>query len=272
MSNPTIKWGIKDKTFWNWMELLVVPAVLATGAWYLDKSQTEAQVVREDKRIKVANGIEGGRIEESKRIEDERNKIGILNNYRRSITELIKDGGLHSSQSTDDIVLAARALTISTLPQLGGAQKGGLLSFLFEIELIGGPSGKAAVISLRNADFSDAQLSDGHLGWADLKDANFRRADLTETTFWGAYLNEAFLMEATLKGAELNDANLSGTDLSDANLEEADLRGVTNLTCGQLQEAINWESTYRDENLACGSTIPEYTDENGVFIIEEITN
>ena len=162
MSNGTIKWGIKDKTFWNWMELLVVPAVLATAAWYLDMSQTDKQVKRENVRIA-----------EARRIEDERNKISILNNYRRSITELVKDGGLLSSQSTDGVRLAARALTISTLPQLGGEQKGALLRFLFEIELVRGPALNPAVISLRNADFSDAQLSDAHLGWADLKDTDF---------------------------------------------------------------------------------------------------
>lgn len=269
MSNATINWGFKDKTFWNWMELLVVPVVLATGAWYLDTSQTAKQVAREEVRI-----------EEAKRIEDERNKIGILNNYRRSITELVKDGGLLSSPPTCGVVSAGQALTISTLPQLGGAQKGGLLSFLFEIELIGHPSRNNAVISLFNADFSDARLIDTNLSAANLNDANLRRADLREATLIGAYLYDAFLTDAKLDGADfigaelvradLSGAGLKDADLSEADLDNADLRGAVDLTCEQLQKATNWDSTYRDESLACDRPIPEYSREIGVIIVEEV--
>jgi hypothetical protein len=179
MSSTKIHWGFKDKTFWNWIELLVVPVVLAMGAWYLDKSQTDAQVEREELRIIAAIELEDRRIEEARNVEDERNKINILNNYRRSITELIKDGGLLSSPPQCGVVSAAQALTISTLPQLGGAQKGELLSFLFEIEVIDHPDRENAVISFFNADFSGAQFPDGNLSDANLNDANLKLSDLT---------------------------------------------------------------------------------------------
>ena len=84
MSNAKINWGIKDKTLWNWMELLIVPVILASGAMYLDMNQTAKQEVLETRRIEAA-----------RRIEDERYKIGILNDYRRSITALVTGSGLH---------------------------------------------------------------------------------------------------------------------------------------------------------------------------------
>jgi hypothetical protein len=270
MPKATINWGFKDKTFWNWMELLIVPVILATGAWYIDMSQSAKQ-----------EALEKDRMEEARRLEDVRYKTGILNDYRRSITELVKDGGLLSSPPTCGVIEAAKTLTKGTLPQLGAAQKGALLSFLFDFELIGHPSRDNAVISVLNADFSDARLIDTNLSAANLNDANLVRADLTEATLIGTYLDDAILTNAklggaTLMGAQLVGADLSGTDLKntvliEADLENVDLRRAVDLTCEQLQEATNWESTYRDESLACGGSIPEKPNETGyIIIVEEV--
>ena len=50
---------------------------------------------------------------------------------------------------------------------------------------------------------------------------------------------------------------LRGADLSGADLSGAELGGVRNLTCNQLKNANNWESAYRDVELACGDDIPD---------------
>jgi hypothetical protein len=269
MPGGTINWGIRDKSFWNWMELLFVPVVLATAAWFLDVSQTQQQVARENSRIAEANRIEDQRIEEARRIEDERNKIGILNNYRRSITDLISNGGLLQQDEMTDLALAARALTVSTLPQLGGAQKGALLRFLFEIDLIAGPRREKATLDLLNADFSGAHLDDASLNSARLDNANLERADLSDAFLWHTRFYEAFLTEARLTRADLRSADLSGADLRDAYVTEANFLGATGLTCTQLQEARNWESAYRDAALACGQPVPEFVDTDSEIIIEE---
>ncbi len=52
-------------------------------------------------------------------------------------------------------------------------------------------------------------------------------------------------------GANLFKAIVDGADLNGANL-----RGVRFLQCPQLKSAHNWQSTYRDEDLACGAAIP----------------
>jgi uncharacterized protein YjbI with pentapeptide repeats len=270
MSGRVINWGLEGKTFWNWMELLFVPVVLASAAWFLDMSQTGQQVARENSRIKDANAIE-----------DERNKIGILNNYRRSITDLVSSAKLLEHDRFSDIALTARALTISTLPQLGGDQKGALLRFLFEIRLVAGPDRERAVLDLMNADFRGAQLHDASLNSALLKDVNLEGADLSKaflhfTRFYearmvGANLREADLMEAGFSGAYLQDADFTGADLEGVDFQGAWLLGVKGLSCSRLQQTRNWESAYRDDALACGQPIPELPDERPAIIIEEIT-
>jgi uncharacterized protein YjbI with pentapeptide repeats len=147
------------------------------------------------------------------------------------------------------------------------------LSFLSEIELIGSQSGeKKAVISLRNADFNGALLTETHLGEANLRAARLLGANLTKATLWGATLSEANLSGASMEGAVLWGASMGGAILDKANLKSADLRGVTDITCEQLQKALNWHLTYRDDDLACGSEIPEAPPERGVFMVEEVSN
>ena len=68
-----------------------------------------------------------------------------------------------------------------------------------------------------------------------------------------ASLNSANLSRADLRRARLNEAVFS-----DAKLTHADLREVTGLSCDQLKQAQDWETTYRDAELACGAAIPEF--------------
>ena len=90
--------------------------------------------------------------------------------------------------------------------------------------------------ALRGLDLEGADLSGADLRRADLRGANLSGADLT-----GAHLEGANLFKATINGADLD-----GTDL----------RGVQFLQCPQLQSANNWQSSCRDEDLACGAAIP----------------
>ncbi len=95
-------------------------------------------------------------------------------------------------------------------------------------------------------DLSHGALRGLALEGADLSGANLRDADLR-----GADLSSPNLVGARLEGANLFKAIIDGADLT-----EADLRGVRFLQCPQLEAAHNWQSAYRDENLACGAATP----------------
>ncbi len=98
---------------------------------------------------------------------------------------------------------------------------------------------------------ASVDLSGGALRGLDLEGADLSGADLR-----GADLRGANLGGADLTGAQLEGSNLFKAIIDDADLNEADLRGVRFLQCPQLESAHNWQSAYRDEDLACGAAIP----------------
>ena len=94
-------------------------------------------------------------------------------------------------------------------------------------------------------------LSGGALRGLDLEGADLSGADLKDADLRGANLGGAKLTGAHLEGANLFKAVINGADIN-----EADLRGVRFLQCAQLKSAHNWQSAYRDQDLACGAAIP----------------
>ena len=94
-------------------------------------------------------------------------------------------------------------------------------------------------------------LSHGALRGLALEGADLSGADLRDADLRGADLSRASLVGARLEGANLFKAIIDGADLT-----EADLSSVQFLQCPQLEAAQNWQSAYRDEDLACGAAIP----------------
>ena len=87
---------------------------------------------------------------------------------------------------------------------------------------------------------------------------NAWRAEQTQVSvdLTGGALHGANISGANLNGVHLEGANFFKVIIDDADLKEANLRGVQFLQCPQLQSARNWQSSYRDEDLACGAAIP----------------
>ena len=96
-------------------------------------------------------------------------------------------------------------------------------------------------------DLSQAGLRGLDLSGFDLSRANLRGADLRGTS----------LSQAKLSGANLEGANLFKAVLDGADLAGAFLNGAQFLNCAQLVVAQNWQSAFRDEALACGTSIPD---------------
>ena len=123
--------------------------------------------------------------------------------------------------------------------------------------------GCAQLTYLRTVELPNANLNEATLVCADLQGANLQGAFL-----WGADLRGALL-----RGADLREAHILGAKLQGALLLHADLRGVhirpdpkkftilgmdlQLFACPQLTKAKNWETAYRDEELACGQPIPK---------------
>lgn len=94
------------------------------------------------------------------------------------------------------------------------------------------------------------------LSGAPLRGLDLTKADLDGADLSGADLRGAVLTDAKLVGACLLEANLFKAELDGADLTNADLRGTQFLNCAQLESALNWQSAFRDMDLACGARIP----------------
>lgn len=95
------------------------------------------------------------------------------------------------------------------------------------------------MVTLPGASLDFADLQDAKLLGADLEGANLLRANLSNADLRRVHLPHALLFETTLQNANLQNARLWNADLQDAwlldaDLQEADLRGVKNLSLGQL--------------------------------------
>ena len=106
---------------------------------------------------------------------------------------------------------------------------------------------------MANSDQMDL-LKQGSQAWNAWRAARTEAAvDLSGGALRGLDLAGADLSGADLRNADLRGANLGGADLTNAHLEGANLFKAT---FNGVESAKNWQSAYRDEDLACGAAIP----------------
>jgi|SRR5215211_1997430 len=230
-----IEWrwtGLPKRTFWDWLDLLIVPAAIAVvatvgGAWFARQRGQETA----------------------------------LQAYLDKMSELLIDKKLHEKENMyDPMRVTARARTLVILKQLDANRKKSILQFLYEAQLINRESDACpdqpyfrARIGLDGADLTNASLRYITLSCAALDGAILENADLSDTKLSkidlaGSYLSGADLRRADLSGARLvnahlqrkDDPNLSGADLTDADLSGADLMGAA-VTAEQLAQAKSLE-------------------------------
>jgi len=243
-----------SKTLWDWMQLLVVPVVLAAAALWFNATEK-----RHDQRIADQNRA----VDQS--IAEDRQQEATLETYFATMRTLLLDKKLRESDEADmnGVRVVARAQTLTTLRRLNGVRKGAVVRFLQESHLItrnkpiidlsgadlrGTNLHKASLykISLLQADLRGANLRGANMAEAFLIKADLREAlltmsilpeaDLLGAILCGANLRLAFLRGANLSGADLSGADLSGANLSGANLRLADLRGAKGISVKQLEQ------------------------------------
>jgi len=243
------------KSLWDWLQLFIVPVVLAIAGFWLNQMQKE----REQKAIEERAKIE-------REIAVDYQREAALQAYINNISELLLEKHLgklaEDGTSTGDGISIleyeqvreiARVRTLTVLPRLDKDRKRSVVQFLHESGLI---NRDKSIVELREADLSEAclyvanqsnkslwiaRLSGADLSEAKLYRADLRNADLSEADLSEADLSEAKLYRADLRNADLSKADLSKADLSKADLSKADLRGAT-VTIEQLQKAKSLEA------------------------------
>jgi uncharacterized protein YjbI with pentapeptide repeats len=192
--------GVADKTLWDWMQLLIVPLILAGGGFLLN-SRTQKY---HDELVRQAE-TERDETAWSRRTQDE-----ALRAYLDQMNRLIIEEHLMEEPENSQVRRLAQARTIQTLLGLDQDLKRRILTLIHELHLI---SKDNPIISLKNATLDTADLSEITLHDACLREVDLRLANLSGADFKGSDLGGA-----DLRGANLSNANLSDTVLVGANL------------------------------------------------------
>jgi Pentapeptide repeats (8 copies) len=230
------------RTLWDWLQLLIIPAVLAGGGLWFNQQQQERQ--REDDRRQQERGLE---------IEKQRAQDEALQTYLDQIGQLLldKDSPLRKSTKDDEVRTLSRARTLTVLPRLDDARKGTVVQFLYEADLITTKTtryipGKDTIDTPKESNIEDIQRwiqrwvikpNTGDIQrWITRgRIVDLRGADLSRSSLGGTILDRAHLAGADLSGADLSGAHLTTyregflrvADLSDTNLSGANLSNVT---------------------------------------------
>jgi uncharacterized protein YjbI with pentapeptide repeats len=248
------------KTLWDWLQLLVVPLVLAIAAYALNASQAGR-----DRELQERQAAQERRLA----VEETRERA--LNAYLDRISNLIMRGDLPDvgARSTlkppSDAQTFGRTLTLVVLRRLDGGRKALVLQFLWEAGLIrqtqrwtkkgwpewGFPSrSRLPIVSLENADLSGVDLSGN----------SFATTTTTTVGYPPEGISHLFRQGVDLTGADLRGADLSEADLSGASFLEADLRGAVfdraTLTAAIFDQACMAQTSFRDAVLAREQGVP----------------
>jgi uncharacterized protein YjbI with pentapeptide repeats len=189
---------------------------------------------------------------QARKLEEERaRQEAALREYFEQMGKLLADKNrpLRRSILGDNLSTEARRQTLTMLEGLDPVGKQVLLEFLYGSALI---YKQRTIISLNEANLSDADLRALNLNQANLSGAILREADLSGTNLSWARLSEADLSGTNFGGADLSWAdlrwaNLSRADLSEASLRDAELSGAylswAIVTQGQLEQARGNQET-----------------------------
>ena len=229
--------GFQGKTVWDWLQLLIIPLVLALAALFFNQanSRTERQLAMQ-------------RYEQDQEIALDKQREDLLQTYLDRLSELLLKEELRVSPTDAEVRKVARTRTISILVRLDIGRVGYVFAFLREAGLIDESN---PIIDLKQADlyrinWSHINLREVNLKAVNLKKANLyhahlNRANLREVNLSGADLSKAELTDANLRNANLRGANLSLADLNGADLSGADLSGAkldkSQLTATQIADA-----------------------------------
>jgi uncharacterized protein YjbI with pentapeptide repeats len=208
------------KTLWEWLQLLVIPTMLALGVFWLNQRQKQ----HEDR-------IEQAQKEREEEAAIQRAQDEALRAYLDQMSNLIVDRGMRKKTDDPDLRRLAQARTMAVLLGLDQDRKRRPLRLIYELSLI---MKEEPILNLKNAGLDTADLSE-----ITLHDACLREVDLRLANLSGADLKGSDLRGADLRGANLSNANLSDTVLVGANLLPYDETQPAKLNASSLSNGTD---------------------------------
>src|SRR5258707_738068 len=159
-------YSLPAKTSWDWIQVLLLPAVLTLATLlFIRAERTNRQKVTQlrnqnERVIAIDNQCETA-----------------LQAYLNRMSELLLEEKSRVSAPDTEIWNVARALTLTLLRRLDAGRKGSVLQFLYESGHINKNAGKS-ILDLSGTDLSEAELSGANLSGVDLTRANLSGATI----------------------------------------------------------------------------------------------
>jgi hypothetical protein len=227
--------GFQGKTLWNWMQLLLVPIILALGGLFFTQMErlnsaraqelTQQQIGQTQERLNIDA--------EQARLNQELDRYGqatqrfmqAIDRFGSDILE-VRMGGIYSLERT------AREDPNYHWP---------IMEVLSTYVQKHAPRKPAEESGEEHPPYPDIQAILTVIGRRSLyhRDVEYGIIDLSNTDLRKAYLWNAYLQEAHLQGADLRGANLEG----------ADLRASSGLTDKQLEHTVGDQDTQLPDHL-----------------------
>jgi len=225
------KWsGFQKKSFWDWLQLLIVPLMLAFGGLYVNYAfETRDKQIAEDGKqqelLKDYFSKMQTLIVETKKSKDSQPKI--VETKKSVETTKSKDSQPNPDGSPllPEFIPIAQALTLAVLDELDGKRKGKVISYLADSKLITAnikDQKSKPVIDLRKANLKKIVLEDVSLDGLSITGADMTEAKLTEVI-----LTNSNLVSSKFINATLDTVDFSGSKLGNSNFYDADLKNIT---------------------------------------------
>ena len=273
---------IHYRTWWDFFELLIIPFVLAIGAFLLNKSERNNERKIAHARNESEQNLAKERYENDQRLAKEcyendqslaldRQRETAFQSFIDRMTELLLEKKLRDSSPLDEIRTVASTITLSTILNLNPRRNDLLFRFLSESKLI---EKEQPIVRLDHADLSRADLSNVNLGKVNLSEtilesvqfisADLSSSDLSRANLKGADLSDAFVMNSNLQEATLEKAIAVGTKFNNSNMSNSFLKGIrafsadfsgadlqkAKLFFADLRQANCWGTNFFQANLS----------------------
>ena len=220
----TITYEIQPgKTLWDWLQLLLVPVVLAI----------------------VAFAFNAGQASINQQIQDQSKQEQVINDYLNQMSTILLQSKLHSSQPGDPIRALAQASTLAALGRLDSEHKNIIVLFLYRADILkyhyykhkemecGDPkvlkkqfTDENPIITLSQGHLEGVTINDLGLSCIDLHNVYLQGSNFSASVLDRADLGLSLAANADFSNTSMNSANLYYLDLEDANLQGAKLQSA----------------------------------------------
>ncbi|WP_020412276.1 pentapeptide repeat-containing protein [Microbulbifer variabilis] len=247
--------GLKGRSSWEWLQLLIIPAVLTLAGLYLSdqferrQEKLEMEKYRRAELVNYLNTMTNLLIHQNLSLE-----CG-SEDYKDPACDKLSKVELKRAVAVFDVALA---LTKGIIKVLGGQGNAQVLAFLSDSGLSGIFHSERI---FHGINLREANLSHLYLDGIDLTDANLIGADLTLTHLSKSILIGAQFQNATMEGAVLHCAWIFKANFTAAKkLDHVDFRGARLAGDGNCPDMVHL--TYLEEEGDCSTIFPRYFDKN----------